>query len=1117
MPPVNKGEWYKMKFISVISWRCRWVGLVGIGFFGCSPAETETQGSLFTEIKSEYSGIEFSNDLPFNKEFNIYTYRNFYNGGGVALGDVNNDGLLDVYFSSNLSSNKLFLNKGNFKFEDITDKAGVQGASAWSTGVSMADVNADGLLDIYVCNSGDIKGDNKENELFINNGDLTFTDRAKEMGVADPGYSTHAAFFDFDNDTDLDLYILNNSYQAIGSFNLRKNVRGERDKFGGDKLLRNDNGLFTDVSEAAGIYGSVIGFGLGVTVGDINKDGWQDIYVCNDFFERDYLYINNKNGTFKECLPDQIRSISGASMGADLADINNDGWADLFVTEMLPKENDRLKTVTTFEDWNRYQYNLENGYYHQFTRNILQLNNGNDTFSEIGRLAGVEATDWSWGALLFDMDNDGLKDIFVANGIFQDLTNQDFLQYASNDEFVKSVLSDKSVSYKKLTEIIPSNPIPNFAFRNDNQLSFTNKADEWGLGRPGFSNGSAYGDIDNDGDLDIVVNNVNMPSFVYRNETNNKSQNHFLKFILKGEGKNTFALGTKITLHYQGGIQYLEQMPMRGFESTVDPRPNFGLGTISLVDSVLVQWPSGKITRLYNIKTDQIIQIDETGGVKPENVSVTSEPMFEEVKIGIDFVHQENEFVDFDRDKLIYHMLSTEGPRISVGDLNGDNLSDFFVGGAKDQPGAIIVQGKRGFSKLAIEEFGKDRVSEDLGSEIFDADGDGDMDLYVCSGGNEFSSSSVALVDRLYFNTGDGGFKRSDQILPIMKFESTSVVKAADVDSDGDKDLFVGVRLQPFSYGINCNGYILENDGKGKFSDVTNGIAPALSNIGMITDAVWADVDKDGDPDLMVIGEYMPVKIFINSKGKLIDESVSFGLSKTNGWWNRIKSADLDNDGDLDFVIGNHGLNSRFRADSLHPVRMHINDFDNNGNLDQIISTYNGEVSYPLALRHDLIAQIPSLKKRYVKYEDYKGQSITDIFSAEQVRESLVLEAFTFSTSILINNGPNKWKLIPLPLEAQYSTTYGISIYDFNRDGKNDILLGGNLFEVKPEMGRYDGSYGTLLEGKGNGQFVFNKQSGLKLEGAVRDIETIEAFGNTYLVITRNNASILTFKLMHKR
>jgi hypothetical protein len=1073
-------------------------------------------------MTSDYTGIHFANNLPFDKDFNIYTYRNYYNGGGVALGDINNDGLLDVYLTGNVAPNKLYLNRGNFKFEDISEKAGVQGKRAWSTGVSMADVNGDGWIDIYVCNSGDIKGDNKQNELFINNGDLTFTEKAQDFGVADRGYTTHAAFFDYDRDGDLDLYILNNSYQAIGSFNLRKNERPLRDSLGGDKLMRNDGHKFIDVSEQAGIYGSVIGFGLGVTVGDINKDGWPDIYVSNDFFERDYLYINNKNGSFKECLTDQMKSISGASMGADLADINNDTYAEIFVTEMLPNKNERLKTVTTFENWDRYNYSVQNGYYHQFTRNMLQLNNGDGSFSEVGRMAGVEATDWSWGALIFDIDNDGLKDIFVSNGIFQDLTNQDYLQYASNPEIVKSVTSGSGVNYKMLIEPIPSVPIPDFAFHNQGNLGFVDKAKEWGLGEPNFSNGSAYGDLDNDGDLDLVINNVNSKATVKRNETTLMlPANRFLKFQLKGTGRNTFAFGTKITIKHGKNTYYLEQMPIRGFESSMDPRPNIGLGKIDKVEQIIIEWPDGNGEMLFDIPTNQTLILEQKNGV-PLNSYKTYQPEtiyndhpFTSVKAGPNFIHKENEFVDFDRDPLVYHMLSTQGPRMTKGDVNGDGREDLYIGGAKDQPGALFIQSANGSFKRTNENlFEKDKVSEDMGSIFFDVDGDADLDLYVCSGGSEFSNTSTALIDRLYINDGRGNFTKSQQVLPTSKFESSSTVKASDYDQDGDQDLFVGIRLQAFSYGGPMNGYILNNDGKGKFKNVTNETAPELKNVGMITDGIWADVDGDNDQDLLVIGEYMPIKVFINDSGIFKDGTHQAGLTKTNGWWNCIEGSDLDNDGDIDFVVGNHGLNSRFKASVEKPVCMYVNDFDQNGTVEQIICAYNGTKSYPLALRHDLVKQIPALKKKYLKYESFKDQTITDIFPNDLVQKSMKLDVYELATSLLINDGSGKFTLKHLPVDAQISPVYGIEIMDVENDGSKDLLLGGNLYGAKPEVGRYDASYGILLKGDGEGNFrgVASKKSGLKMDGEIRDIITIKTENGDLILAARNNDSILTFK-----
>lgn len=1073
----------------------------------------------FTQLQASQTNIAFVNELEFTEDYNTYTYRNFYNGAGVGLGDFNNDGLPDIYFCGNLVDNKLYINKGNFTFEDVTEKAGVACPNVWSTGVSIVDVNGDGWLDIYVCKSGDPGRGYRRNELFINNGDLTFTEKATEYGIDDLGLSTHASFFDYDKDGDLDCYLLNNSFQSETTFDIEAGLREIRDTLGGNKLYRNDGNHFVDVSEEAGIYGSKIGFGLGASVGDLNRDGWMDIYISNDFFERDYLYINNQDGTFEEALEKQFRETSFGAMGADVADINNDAFPDIFVTEMTAEGNARRKTKVLFENWEQYQMKIDRGYFHQFARNVLQLNNKNSSFSEIGRFANVSSTDWSWGALIMDFDNDGWKDLFVANGIYKDLLDRDYLEFFSNPELMRSMIQTEEEAIVEIINQIPSEKIPNYAFHNNHDFTFTNKAEEWGLGAPSFSNGAAYGDLDNDGDLDLVVNNVNMLSFVFKNETREKSGTNYITIKLNGSQKNTSSIGAEITLHYNGNINYQEIVPIRGFKSTVDNRAHFGLGDAEKIDSLIIQWPDGKITTSYNLKVNQFLELNEEE-IKTDALTEKHEnnsTIFHEVDslAGVDYSHQENDFSDFQRERLLFTMLSNEGPHMAVADANGDGKDDFFVCGAKDSAGKLFIQKSNGdFTEANNEVFDADKISEDTDCTFFDADGDGDFDLYVTSGGNEFPQSSSALRDRLYINNGTGGFTKSKLMLPTARYESSSCVKPADFDNDGDVDLFVGTRLFPFSYGVPVNGYLLENDGTGTFSNVTNEKASELLEVGMITDMSWADVDADGDSDIIIVGDWMPVKMLINENGIFNDESESFGLENTEGRWNVIEQADLNGDGNIDFVLGNHGMNSFFKASQDQPVTMYVNDFDMNGSVEQIVCTYENGKLYPMAMKDDLVEQIPSLAKKYVKFEDYKNHAIEDIFSEEVLQRSVKLEARNMESSVLINSGNNSFEMISLPPRAQFFPVYSVLANDFDNDGNCDILIGGNQRRAKPETGIYDAGYGLVLKGTADNKWeaLSPTVSGIFTQGEIRDIEFISVNGKRIVVIARNNDKLQFYK-----
>ena len=1104
--------------------------LLAIGLWGMWSCKSDAD-KLFETLPASETGIDFVNRSLDKNNFNIFNYRNFYNGGGVAIGDVNNDGLPDLFLTSNFEANKLYINKGGMKFEDVTAKAGILGKKFWSTGVTFADVNGDGLLDIYVCNSG--SRDERGNQLYINQGVKdkmpVFAEKAVEYGLADGGFSTHSAFFDYDRDGDLDMFLLNNSFTPMDRLGYA-NLRETRDKLGGDKLFRNEGPgpggqpkPFTDVSAEAGIYGSLIGFGLGITIGDVNNDNWPDIYISNDFYERDYLYINQQNGTFKEDIENQMGHISLASMGADIADVNNDGNLDIFVTDMLPDDDYRLKTTTSFDSYETNQLKESRDFFYQDSRNMLHLNNGNGTFSEIGRMSGTSATDWSWGALLFDMDMDGRKDVFVANGILKDLTDQDYVAFlADNPDLQSMIEGTKKFDYKEYVDKMGSSPLPNYAFRNTgNGMQYENKAAEWGLGEPNFSNGSAYGDLDNDGDLDLIVNNNNAPVSVYKNTSVEKKKAHFLRVRLRGSGQNGNAIGAKVYVHRkmangQLETQYLQQMPNRGFQSSVDLTMVFGLGDNPAIDSLTVIWPTDRKQVIRTLKADTTLTLSEKNANQRAPVGAGSTPenrLFTDVTgpVKLDYVHKENNFVDYNRDGLLKQMVSREGPALAVGDINGDGLDDVFLGGAANMPRSLYVQQANGSFAAQRQPFLLDAIyTEDVAATFFDADGDKDLDLYVATGGNEFEEPS-SLNDRLFRNDGTGTFVW-DKTQPRTG-ENNSCVVAADFDRDGDQDLFVGGRMVSGRYGENPDQLLLVND-KGNFRKATAELMPFSKEIGMVKDAVWADVDKDNYPDLVLVGDWMPITILKNKAGKGFERMENDVLAKTGGWWNSVCAADLDNDGDTDFVVGNLGLNSRMMASVNEPAHLYGNDFDRNGSYEQIITCFRpfgteGERrECVMALKPDLQKRIPSIKTKYIKHTDYAKASFEDIFSAQQREGTTVRTVQTAETSILINEGNGAFSVKALPLQAQTSPIHGILTGDYNRDGKTDILLTGNFFDVLTEIGRYDANYGLLLLGDNKLNFTVTKpeQTGFFVRGQVRRMQPVRgANGGQFIVLAKNN------------
>jgi hypothetical protein len=1064
----------------------------------------------------EHTGILFNNTLKDDSSDNIFKFRNYYNGGGVAIGDINNDGIADVLLTSNMGDNKLFLNKDKFTFEDITAKSGIHQDGMWSTGAMMVDINGDGWLDIYICSSGHMSDGHRQNKLYINNHDLTFTESAAKYGLDISAYTTQVSFFDYDNDGDLDCFMIDNSPIPVNTLNnsnrrdlpdsawpIAQNLKG-----GGDHLYRNDNGRFHEVTREAGIHGGLIGFGLGVSVGDLNGDGYADIFVSNDSYERDYLYINQKNGTFIDELEQRFAHTSYSSMGADIADINNDGAPELFTTDMLPGDDYRLKTLGSFDNIDLYSAKTNAGFYHQYVKNCLQLNDGTGNFREIANYSGVSASDWSWGALMFDMDNDGLADIFVCNGINKDLTNLDFMDFFANDVIKRMVITGKKDEMEDVLDKIPVTPMLHKAFKNTGSLRFSDEGSAWGFNQPSFANGAAYGDLDNDGDLDLVINNVNGPAFVYKNNSRETTRNHYLAISLKGVRPNLFAIGSKIDVYAGGRIFWRDLFPSRGFQSSVDYQQVIGLGALAKVDSMVITWPDRSRTVIKDPAPDRHYTIDQQQPHVPASDAAPAplpSPLLTPVKAPFD-KHIEDNYTDFYYERNLPKMLSREGPRSAVGDVNGDGLPDVFIAGTPGHAGQLYLQTATGFAKSRQPAFDAYSDFEDGAVLFLDVDQDKDLDLFIGPAGNNGASYGRQLQFRLFKNDGKGNFTLDASAFPVNDSSNTISAVACDFNHDGYPDLFVGGHNQPANYGAVPSSYIFFNDGKGHFTDVTAKKAPAIARIGMVTGALCTSLTNDGKEQLIICGEWMPPRIFsFTADG--FTELHNTGLDGLFGWWQTIAAADVDGDGKKDLLLGNIGENFYLRPDSSHPAKCWVSDFDNNGILDKILTRTVDGKDMPVFLKHDLEMQVPSLKKQNLKHKDFAIRSIQELFSPAQL-DNITPMIFNYPSSIIaINKGNGKFTIQKLPVMVQLSSVNAIRCTDVNSDGSPDLILGGNEFGFLPQFGRLDASAGAILLNNGHGQWsdIPADRSGLNLPGQIRDIESIPGKDMTYLLFLQND------------